>query len=105
MVFFCISCSHKDKLKNVEVNPEIFGQWKSDGSCQLLLEKSGDRVKLVRFDSDDQHLQNVNLIAYKESIMTKFKSESNDIFRASFLEGVIMVDKFCKQPLHKVDNY
>lgn len=89
----------------MEINPEIFGQWKSDDNCQLVLERSDDKVVLVRFDSNNQHLHNIRLIAYKESIMTKFRAESENVFRATFLEGVIMIDNYCKQPLHKTDNY
>ncbi len=111
MVFslWAVACEQKKVEKKIEVNPEIMGMWKSDDGCQLILEKNGNDITLVKFstaNASDVGYTNLQLKAYKESIMTKFKPVENSIhLNISFLEGVIMVEQYCKQPLHKTDNY
>lgn len=107
--FLFVACEQKKVDKKIEVNPEIMGMWKSDDGCQLILEKNGDDIMLVKFstaNASDVGYTNLQLKAYKESIMTKFKPVENSIhLNISFFEGVVMVEQYCKQPLHKVDNY
>lgn len=97
-------CS-KPPLKTVAINPEILGQWRSNDGCFLHLAQQHESLLLLSFTSPDNYqLRNLPLVITPHSILTKFNAKVAALFSAEFLEGVIMVNQHCQQPLHKVAN-
>ena len=100
-----VACGHKAKPKST-INVEMLGNWSNDSRCVATFAKIHDNLVLTRFtDGKNNVLKNVFLISKKVSIVTTFKSQNPDInFSGSFLEGVIVIDNYCTEPLHKLGS-
>lgn len=88
------------------INPELIGSWSDDNGCLATFIKRDDKLVLRSF-SNSSHIKfdNINLVSYKESIFSKFKAEDTNLsFKGMFTEGVIIIDNYCSQALHKVDS-
>lgn len=85
-------------------NPEMIGHWTNDQGCAIDFIRDGDYYLVKSFTDGKSHqLDDVLLYSEKISIMTKFKSQDNSIkFSGSFAEGLLIIDKYCKDPLHKI---
>ena len=88
------------------VNPELIGSWNNDSGCSAIFIKHNGKLVLQNFsNSHSAKFDNINLVSYKESIFSKFKAEDSTIqFKGMFTEGVIIIDNYCKEALHKVDG-
>lgn len=106
-LFGIFACSHKPQSTTpASINIEMFGTWRNDNGCQATFAKVNDRLVLTKFtDGKNDTLSNIILISKKVSIMTTFKPQNAEVdFSGSFLEGVVIINTHCTQPLHKVDN-
>jgi hypothetical protein len=84
----------------------MFGTWRNDNGCEATFARVNDRLVLTKFtDGKKDTLSNIILVSKKVSIMTTFKAQNAEVdFSGSFLEGVIVINTHCTQPLHKVDS-
>ncbi len=106
-LFALFACSHKQQSTTpASINIEMFGTWQNGSGCQATFAKINDRLVLTKFtDGKNDTLTNIILISKKVSIMTTFKPQNAEVnFSGSFLEGVVIINTHCTQPLHKVDN-
>jgi hypothetical protein len=102
-----VSCNHKPStVVPASINIEMFGSWGNDKGCMATFTKINNRLFLTKFiDEKNNTLNNIILDSKKVSIMTSFKAQNSKInFNGSFLEGVIIINTYCTQPLHKIDN-
>jgi len=105
--FVLFACNHKPQsITPASINIEMFGTWQNGSGCQATFAKVNDRLVLTKFtDGKNNTLSNIVLISKKVSIMTTFKPQNAEVdFNGSFLEGVVIINTHCTQPLHKVDN-
>ncbi len=102
--FMLTGCKHKS-TSNL-INPEFIGIWKSDNGCSMTLAKNVNTLVLLKYTDSKQHnFTNIRLKLAKDSIGTKFSSLDNKIpFSGLYLEGEMIIDNYCNQPLHKIGN-
>lgn len=103
-----LGCEHKNQQSDApaNINVEMFGTWGNNSGCSATFSRDKNQLILEHFnDGKNYSLNQIILDSKKESIMTTFKSQSPQIiFSGNFLEGVIVIDKYCSEPLHKIDN-
>lgn len=102
-----LGCIHKAGSESASnINIEMFGSWSNDSGCAATFAKVNNGIVLSQFtDGKANMLSDVSLISKKISIMTTFKAENTKVkFSGSFLEGVVIIDTYCTQPLHKIDK-
>lgn len=108
ILFILVGCSHKTKPELVSgINIEMFGSWRNDNGCDATFAKVKNNLVLIKFtDEKSNQLSNIILMSKKISIMTTFKAQDSKLdFSGSFLEGMVIINSYCSQPLHKIDNY
>jgi hypothetical protein len=108
IIFLCISivaCKQVDKNKST-INVEMVGAWANSSGCEAHFTKLNNKLFLTKFTNKNNYtLSNIHLKSQKVSIMTTFKAENPTInFSGNFLEGVIIINNYCSQPLHKITN-
>jgi hypothetical protein len=105
--FMLGACAHKnDEKTKLAINVEIIGSWRNESGCVASFAKADDKLVLTSFaDGKEHNFSNLPLLTKKESIMSTFKSQNPEInFNGNFLEGVIIINNYCTEPLHKVDK-
>lgn len=88
------------------INIEMFGSWANENGCSATFAKDKDKIFLVKFsDGHDRVYNDIILFSKKESILTKFEAMNHNLkFSGTFVEGVIVINDYCTDPLHKIDN-
>lgn len=85
-------------------NPEMIGHWSNDTGCNIDFAKDGSHYLVTSFsDTKGHHLSNLILNSSKKSIMTEFMAQDKSIkFSGSFAEGMLVINDYCDEALHKV---
>jgi hypothetical protein len=112
IIFFLVlctlsACNHKSGTTTPSsINIEMFGTWRNDSGCVATFTTINDRLVLAKFTNGKKDtLSNIILLSKKVSIMTTFKPQNAEVdFSGSFLEGVVIINTHCTDPLHKVDS-
>ncbi len=104
-VFF-VGCENhtRSNATKLDINPELGGIWRDDNGCTAIFEKESQTMRLISFNNaNGQKFNNIELAYTKDGVMTKLIPLDKAIpFSANYLEGVMMIDKYCKAPLSKV---
>lgn len=98
-------CEHKNAPP--EINVELYGRWSSnDNLCNLELVKDGALIKVGEFTSvGHESITNMPLNFTKNGIYSLFGTKDTKLnFNIVYVEGELTIDKYCKEPLHKVAN-
>ena len=98
-------CEHKNIAP--EINVELYGKWRSnDSNCNLQLVKSGDSIIVENFTNlEHQSINRLPLNFKKDGVYTLFTSTKATVdFNIVYVEGNLTIDRYCSEPLHKVDN-
>ena len=108
LTIFIPGCTNHSQQRPLgsKINPELFGSWRNDNGCQLSLAPESDTIILQSFnDAKQDNFQQLLLDVSKESIFTRLRSRNKQIdFKASFAEGMITIEGYCNQALHKVTD-
>ncbi|MDQ5922019.1 MAG: hypothetical protein QG673_2078 [Pseudomonadota bacterium] len=108
-------CKPTQRTVTADINREIFGSWSDDQGCTAILlpmltaDNNGIHQLILKSFKDNNHhlFKNITLTAKKYGVATQIKADAatNAIeFSGSYQEGILLIDKYCAAPLHKVSN-
>ncbi len=100
------SCNAHKAASKDSINPELVGSWANDSGCFVTFIRQNNKLILQNFNNSSYaKFNNIELLPYKESIFSKFKAKNpNTKFTGMFTEGVVIINNYCKEALHKVDK-
>jgi hypothetical protein len=104
IAIFLFGCEHKATVP--EINVELYGKWGNDSNCNLELIKNSKSIMVKQFSNGShQSIENLPLNFKKNGVYTLFDSTNPKVdFKIVYVEGNLTIDKYCSEPLHKVDN-
>jgi hypothetical protein len=101
--FFLHSCDQaKPQVQNQPANSiELNGIWENEQGCILEFTHKHKELYLVKFkDGHGNLIFNQRLNTHKTGIIVYFNSQN---LSGTYVEGILMVESGCHNPLHKVD--
>ena len=99
------SCDqHNGSNSSTEVKHELYGTWNNFNGCNAKYMRYKNKLFLVSFDDTKGHsLKNLQLTTKKDGITIKFENLAND-FSGTYSEGMMVIDRYCLDPLHKTNK-
>lgn len=103
-----VGCGHKSKMEQykMKINPELKGQWSGGNKCAATFAIESNSFILLKLDNAKGTIfANVKLSYIKDGVMIKLTASDKKVpFAANYIEGVMMIDKYCTGILNKVNN-
>jgi len=91
------------KKKETNLNlVELVGTW-SNSECNARFKIVNNNLVLISFSNNNIKLNNLTLNNNKYGIWL-FITSPNSNFKASYLEGNLMINNYCHEPLNKISN-
>lgn len=100
-----VGCGRDQRATNSSdnIHRELWGSWSNEQGCDAKFTHRNKNLILSSFNNNRYFFKDIALTTQKNGIITYFAAHTLK-FSGSYVEGALIIDNYCKEPLHKIGN-